>query len=747
MSLDILKNAGVRKLPVIRQSEAAECGLACIAMVAGYHGFETSLSLLRKRFNTTLRGMNLKHLVDIADKMGMSSRALKVPIEILDDVKLPAIIHWNLNHFVVLKSISKRGAVIHDPASGVRRVSLEDISNHYTGIVLELEPTERFEKKSEKIQLRIRDLWSNLSGLKRGLVQLVILSVFMQAYVLLSPFFLQTVVDEVLQKSNTDLLIVLALGFGGFAIIQAFSQVLRDFVVLYMGATISFQVASNLFTHLLSLPIEYFEKRHMGDVVSRFRSIEPVKQMLTEGLIGTLIDGLMAVTTIIMMFLYSPTLCIISLVAWLAYFGVRMAFYHKLQEYESSAITAAADENSKFMESINAITSLKLFGGERDRHRMWQNLNANAIHYNVRAQKFRTLFNAISSGLQGTELVVLVYIAAGMVISGNFTVGMLFAFMAYRTSFSSKASTLIERAVEFRMLNLHLERMSDIVYTEPEALHEESITAGGFHELSGKLELKNVSYRYSANDPAVLDEASITIEPGESVAIVGETGCGKSTLLKIMTTLFSADSGDLLVDDKPISHIGFSEYRKQIGVVMQDDSLLSGTLSENVSFFESEPDQMRVAMACQQAHIIMDILKMPMQFESLVGDMGAALSGGQKQRLSIARALYRQPKILFMDEGTSHLDVGTESRVNETIKGLGITRIVVAHRPETIRNADRVLLLKEGKLTEAIGQVAYGNTVVDLTPQRESKDAPKLKASSGAGTGSSKEPINQSAAS
>jgi len=716
MSLDMLKNAGLKRVPLIRQSETAECGLACLAMIAGYHGFNTSLSILRRRYNTTLRGMTLKNVVETADKMGMSSRALKVPLDLVDQVKLPAIIHWNLNHFVVLKSVSKKDFVILDPATGVRRIPLEEASKSYTGIALEVQPTEKFQKQSDKTSMRIRDLWGNLSGLKRGLLQLVILSVFMQLYVLLSPFFLQTVIDEVLQKSNIDLLIVLAIGFGGFAVFHALAQVLRNFVVLYMGATLSFQVASNLFGHLMSLPIDYFEKRHIGDVMSRFTSITPIKKMLTEGIIGSLIDGLMAITTLVMMFIYSPLLAMISVGAWTSYFLVRMALYRRLREYEEAAITSKADENSKFMESVNRVTSLKLFGGEKDRQRLWQNLYANSIHYDVRAQKLETWFEAVSIGLQGLELVILVSIAAGMVIAAEFTVGMLFAFMAYRTNFSTKASALIERAVEFRMLNLHLERMADIVHTAPED-NDGSALQGTGEPITGKLELKNVSYRYSSNDPFVLKDASITVLPGESVAIVGETGCGKSTLLKIMATLFKPEGGSLLIDDKPVSHFGFTEYRQQIGVVMQEDGLLSGTLAENIAFFNSEPDLKQITEASRDAQILEDILQLPMQFDSLVGDMGAALSGGQKQRIAIARALYRKPKILFMDEGTSHLDVGTEAKVNETIAALGITRIIIAHRPETIRKADRVLLCKDHKLTEVFEQVSYGETVVNLTQE------------------------------
>lgn len=716
MSLDILFRAGRKTTPIVRQSETAECGLACLAMIASHHGHQTSLGNLRRRFSTTLRGMNMLHIIDIADKLGLTSRALKMPLDALQQIKLPAIIHWDLNHFVVLTKATPKGCTVHDPASGVRRLSKADMSKSFTGVALELEPSATFEKRSNTTPLRIQDLWSSISGLKRGLLQLVILSVFMQLYILLSPFFLQIVVDEVLQKSNTDLLIVLAIGFGGFALFHALSQVLRNFVVVYLGAALSFQIASNLFSHLLALPIDFFEKRHIGDIVSRFNSIDPIKRMLTEGLVGSLIDGLMALTTLLMMLIYSPPLAAVSVAAWTGYFAMRMALYRRMREYEESAITTTAAEQTNFMEAANRVTSLKLFGGEKDRKRLWQNLYAESMHQNVRKEKLKVWFDATAVGLQGIELVIVVSLAISMVLAAEFTIGMLFAFLAYRQSFSTNASALIERIVEFRMVGLHLQRMSDIVHSDTEQDSTDSQPPAGF-DIKGAIELKDLRFRYSANDPYVLMGASASIRAGEAVAIVGETGCGKSTLLKLMTTLFQPESGEILIDGLPLARIGAAEFRKHIGVVMQDDGLLSGSIASNIAFFETEFEMDRVIEAARQACIAEDIMKMPMQYESLVGDMGAALSGGQKQRVAIARALYRRPKILFMDEGTSHLDIGMEARINATISNLGITRVIIAHRPETIKMMDRVLLCTDGRLVETDDQVAYGSTVLSLPRQ------------------------------
>lgn len=689
-------------LPIIRQSEASECGLACLAMVARYHGYETSLASLRRTYNTSLHGMTLKTVANVAEAMGFTVRPLKVPIEIINQTRMPAIIHWDMNHFVVLKLVSRNKVIVHDPSSGIKTYRMEEFSKHFTGIVLELQPSTKFEEQSEPLRLRLNDLWSSVTGLKRGLIQLLFLAFFLQVHVLLSPIYLQTVMDEVLIRLNNELLLILAWGFGGFALINMLTYVLRGYLVVHIGANLSFQFASNLFNHLLQLPIDFFEKRHMGDVLSRFGSITPIKQLLTEGLIGSVLDGIMAITTLVMMAIYSPTLAFISLGMWLTYFSLRMLMYRYLRDREEEVLVTSARENSTFMESVRGITSLKLFGGEIERRQLWQNQYADSINASASLQKIKVWFEAVTMGLTALEIVVIIFVAAKMIMATEFTVGMIFAFMAYRASFASKASALVEHVIEFRMLTLHLERISDIVYTEAEDTQENGILESQ-HPVIGEIKLKNISYKYSFDSPKVLDNLSLTIHAGESVAIIGPTGCGKTTLFKILTTLFSPDEGEMLIDGQSIKQTGLTSYRKQIGVVMQEDGLMSGTLAENISFFDPEMNMEKIYEAAKDACIYDDIIALPMKFECQIGDMGTALSGGQKQRLTIARALYRKPRILFMDEGTSNLDVVTEKKINKTISALGITRIIIAHRPETIKSVDRILECVGGKLVEVNG--------------------------------------------
>lgn len=698
MSLSLLNLGGRRRLKLVRQNEAAECGLACLAMVAGYHGYRTDLTTLRRKYSIGSQGMNLRHLIELAEKLQLSARPVKVELEALHHVRLPAILHWDMNHFVVLGAASKSTYVVYDPALGERHLTHAQLSDHFTGVALELMPTMEFNKRQDTTRLALSDLWGRIHGLKRNLLQVLALSIILQLFVLISPFYLQVAVDEVLTKFDTDLLLVLALGFAGFTVISFLTEALRGYVLLYFGSMLSFQIVGNLFRHLIKLPIEFFEKRHIGDIVSRFGSVEPIKVLLTEGLISSVIDGVMAVTTLLLMFVYSPLLAFIGLGAWLLYFGLRMAFYKPFRSAQEEAIISHAKENTTFIETVRGITSLKLFGGEAQREILWQSKYADVINANARTQKLTIWFNAANMGIFGLENIILIYVAAKMVIAGDFTIGMIFAFMAYKRNFTDKASALVEKAIEFRMLSLHLERLADIALEDKEEKVDEGISSEDVGEMSGRFEVKNIRYRYSDSTPFVLDGVDLVVDAGASVAITGVSGCGKTTLLKIMTGLFKPDSGQVLVDGVSLEDYGLKSFRHQIGVVMQEDDLFAGSIAENISFFDPEADMSRVRAAAQGAMIDDEIMAMPMKYESLVGDMGSALSGGQKQRILLARALYRKPKILFMDEGTAHLDVITERRVNQSIACLGITRIVIAHRPETIRMNEQVYEVRGGTI-------------------------------------------------
>jgi len=690
--IDTLLNFGRRaRLPSIMQTEATECGLACLAMIASYHGHRIDLNTLRRRYPISLNGVSLRGLIQVANQMHLAARPLRYELSDLAQLNLPAVVHWDMNHFVVLKEVTARHIVIHDPASGERTYSLSDASRHLTGIALELSPSEGFTRKDEKTRLPLRVFWGQLSGMMSPLTQIFALSVVLELFVIAAPFYMQLMVDEVVARGDADLMPTLAIGFGLLAVINVVTQALRSHVALVVQNAVHFHMGARLFHHLVRLPLNFFEKRHIGDVLSRFQSIEPIRNVLAEGVILATIDGIMAVATLTMIFIYSPRLALVVLAALLLYVILRVATYRRFRDLNETFIQAEAKEHSNFIESARAIQSVKLFNREADRESQWLNLHADTVNAAIRRDRVKIHFQTMNRGIFGIENIVTVYLAIGLALAGDMTVGMVFAFMSYKSNFITKATELVEKLLEFRLLELHLERISDIALTPLERGHDRPLTVAA--PIRGAIELRNVSFRYAETERLVLDNIILKVEAGSFITIMGPSGGGKTTLLKIMLGLLEPTNGEILIDGAPLQAVGVRAYREQVGAVMQEDQLLSGSLADNISFFDPHFDHDRMVACAHVACVHDEIMAMPMGYNSLVGDMGSSLSGGQKQRVLLARALYKQPRILFLDEGTAHLDIEKEREINGRLRQLDITRISVAHRPEMMHGADRILCI------------------------------------------------------
>lgn len=689
---DLLDFTGERKTPVILQTEAAECGVACLAMVASFFGFKTDLATLRRRYSVSIKGATLAHLIRFAGDLKLTSRALRLEPDEMAQLKLPAILHWELNHFVVLTQVSAKGIVIHDPARGQRECTWTEVGKAFTGIALELLPAEGFEKKDERREIRVFSLLGKVVGLKRALIQVMLLSLCLEVFALVSPFFMQLVVDHAIASADTNLLTVLALGFFLLMLIQLAVSTFRSWVIVYLTTSLNLQVSSNLFAHLLKLPMDYFEKRHFGDITSRFGSMGTIQSFITSSFIQVVLDGIMVIATLLMMLIYAPTLTAVVIVAVVLYTLLRIAMYAPLRRANEEQIVHAAKQQSHFLESLRGVQSIKLFGKRDIRLGAWQNLAVDNFNRGIAIQKMGLGFGAANGILFGAENILIVWLGAHMILEGGFSVGMLYAFMSYKGNFTGRISALIDLAIQYKMLSLHTERVADI------ALHPADDEVGrGLSQVDDvvssapSIEVRSLHFQYSEVEQPVLNGVSFNVQPGECVAIVGPSGCGKTTLLKVMVGLLSSRRGELLIDGVPLSRLGLARYREIIGVVMQDDQLFAGSIADNISFFEEASSQAWVEQCAKYAAIHEDIVRMPMGYSTLVGDMGTSLSGGQKQRILLARALYRKPRVLFLDEATSHLDTVGERLVNAAIKSLGVTTIIVAHRPETIAMADRVI--------------------------------------------------------
>ncbi len=680
-------------LPLIRQAEATECGHACLAMIAAFHGNRSGLTELRRRFPPSGQGSNLKQLSDIASQLGMTARPLRADLNAVPHLACPCILHWDLDHFVVLKSLGRRRAVIHDPARGVLRLDADEFSRHYTGVALELSPASDFEKSARPVSLRLSDLWSRIVGLKRSLAQLLVLSLLLQMFSIAAPFYLQTVVDDVVLRSDTGLLTTLAIGFLLLLVVEVGTQALRASVILHLSTRLHLQLAANLFQHLVRLPMTWFQRRHLGDVLSRFSSLDAVREILSTGLVTALVDGLMAVIMLLIMFLYDVRLSLIVLGVLFAYILLRLMLFPALRRLSQDSIAHHALSETSFMETARGMQTVKLLQRENERQEQWQNRLADAMNSDIKVAKMGIGFDAANRLLFGLENILVVYFAAQSVIDNVMSLGMLFAFMSYKQRFTGAIDSLVDQFIELLMLGLHLERMSDIALSKPEPATVSATTSQNTRTSGGlRIDARELAFRYADGEPWIFRGVQLAILAGTSIALVGPSGCGKTSLLKCLMGLVPSTEGELTINGVPVS--SRQDYRSLIAGVMQDDQLLGGSIAENIACFEQRLDLEKVMQAAQLACIHEAIMQMPMQYNTPVGDMGSTLSGGQVQRIMLARALYRQPRVLFLDEATSHLDTSTERAINTNIAQMNMTRIMVAHRPDTIALADQVFELR-----------------------------------------------------
>ena len=681
-----------RRLPMILQTEAAECGLACLAMIASYHGCEIDIASLRQRYALSLRGMTLEQMLDVAARFDLQARPLRLELSEFKLLTCPCIIHWDLNHFVVLSSVTKIGAIIHDPAVGRRRLSWEVISKSFTGIAIELTPSATFKRRQEHRKLNWKQFIGHIPGLKSLLAHVFILALALEVFGLTAPLFTQWLLDQVLPSNDRALLTLLGLGFLLLLVTQTAFSTIRTWILTTFGVQLHLAWSGRIFSHLLKLPESYFSKRSLGDLVSRFGAVGAIQETLTTRIVEVVLDGLMAVLTLSLMMAYSAPLAALTLGVCLAYFVLRALSYNIFREASLTQLVSGAKQQTLFLESLRGTQAIRLANAGALHTSRYLNATVDTLNNGLKVQRWSMVFGTLSGLLFGCERIGVLWLGALAVLDGKMKVGMLMAFLAYSDQFAGRAGALINYVFELKMLELQGERLADIVMEAPEP-HIDSHYLGP--QPPPRIEVSDLGSRYADGEPWVLRHVNFTIEPGESVAIIGPSGCGKSTLAKLLASVLDPTEGEIRIGGIPLAMLGKEKYRAMLGVVMQDDTLFSGSIADNISMFAARADLIRIQASARLAAIHDDIASMPMGYHTLVGDMGSTLSGGQRQRLFLARALYRKPRILVLDEATSHLDVTLEREVNAVVGRLQLTRIIVAHRPETIASADRVLDLTE----------------------------------------------------
>ncbi|MGQ3889831.1 peptidase domain-containing ABC transporter [Legionella sp. CNM-1927-20] len=680
------------QLPIVFQNEIAECGHACVVMISNYWGHELSLSSIRNLSKPSMKGITMLDVINLLQSLNFKTRALRVDLKDLKLIRCPAVLHWNMNHFVVLKKVKKNHVIIHDPAIGVRRCTFAEVSRFFTGIVLEAEKEANFQKIIANNKLTLLHFMRMVAGINKFIIFLIFLSLTIEVLALINPLLLQYVMDDVINTSNLNNLYIIVSAFLIFVLLQSIIEYSRSYSVTYLTTYLTEQFSANLIKHLLKLPLEFFFHRYKGDIQAKFQTIDQVQRKISTEFINTILDGLMIIINLVVMAIYSLKLTLIICCSLLLYLTIRYLSYKSLKNQTENSVVQHAKAASIFLETLQGIMPIKTFAKENVHFNIWYNSYIQSLNADITISRLNMFYNIINQLLFQIDHIVILCVGIMLILESRFSTGMLVAFLAYRLLLINKASSFIRYAFDYKLISIQLNRLSDLIFQQPEVISE---GLGRYELMKGKLEIQNISFRYHTSDPFILKKINLTVNAGEKVAIVGPSGCGKSTLLKVMMGLLVSEKGEIYIDDISLNQFGLKNYRQLTASVMQEDCLLTGSILENITFFDDEIDINYVYQVAKLACIHDTILKFPMQYETQVGEMGSILSGGQKQRILLARALYKRPKILFLDEATSHLDAQNELTINQSLKTLAMTQIIIAHRQETIAMADRVINLSQ----------------------------------------------------
>ena len=690
-----------RRLPVILQLNDVECGAACLAMILGYYGRPTRIADCRERCGVGRDGATAQAIVSAARQYGLRTKAYSVQdLNQFRHLQLPAIVHWNFNHFVVVERWSPQEVEIVDPAFGRQTVTSDQFATSFTGVALTFEPGVHFEKEKEATQPAWRNYLAYLfrtPGTLTVLGQVLLTSLFLQLLGLALPAFTKVLIDDILALQISHLMLLIGLGLLLLMCTQMIIGYLRAALLVYLQGRLDAQLMSGFFEHVLTLPFSFFQKRSNGDLLMRLNSNRMIRELVTSQTISTLLDGSFVLVYLVILLSLMPLFGVLVFFLGIIQVGLLLGTTGRMHRLMQNDLQADASAQSYMVEALNGIATLKASGAEERTFAHWSNLFFKHLNISLRRNQLTAVLDTAIATVHTFSPLILLWMGALYVLNGSISLGTMLALNVLAIAFLTPLSSLVANGQQFQFVGAHLERIGDVL----EAKSEQD--AQGVQQappLTGYIELQDVSFRYSRNAPLILRDISLTIAPGQKVAIVGATGSGKSTLAKLILALYEPTSGQITFDGIPVSTLDYRTLRQQFGAVLQEPFLFNISIRRNIAFNNPEMPFKQIAQAAHLAAIEEDILDMPMGYETLVAENGAGLSGGQRQRLTLARALAHKPTILLLDEATSHLDVATELILNQRLSDLNCTQIVIAHRLSTIRDADTIVVLEEGKITE-----------------------------------------------
>ncbi len=693
-----------RRVPVVRQHDATECGAACLAMILGYHGRPTRTAECRDRCGGGRDGATAHAIVQAARDFGLRVKAYSAELEHFAAVQLPAVIYWNFNHYLVVERWSSRGVDVVDPALGRRRLTHEEFHDGFTGVVITFEPGAHFERGRAQGGFSWRDYARSLlrtPGVMGAVGQIFGASLVVQLLGLALPVFTMVIVDEVLPFRLDDVIPMLGLGMAVWVLAQAATTYLRTTLVIYVQARLDSQIMLGFFEHLLSLPFAYFQRRTSGDLLMRLSSNMILREMLTSQTVSIVLDSFLVLGYLVVLLWSELSFGLIVLGIGALQVALLAATTRKIHGLMQRDLAAQADSQTYLVEALGGMATLKAAGAEDRALDHWSNLFFKHLNISLTRSHVSAVIDTVMMSLRVFSPLVLLLVGAQLVIEGRLTLGEMLALNALAGLFLGPLSSLVTSGQSLQVVGAHLDRIADVLEAEPEQDPRAARALDASSEdFRGRVELRDVSFRYGPASPLVLEGIDLTLEPGRKLALVGRTGSGKSTLALLLLGLYHPTGGEILYDGQPLSGLDVRALRRRFGVVLQEAFLFSGTIRQNIAFNAPDTALDDVILAARLAAIDEEIAVMPMNYETLLSEGGAGLSGGQRQRLSIARALCHRPRILLLDEATSHLDAITEATVDENLNALDCTRIVIAHRLSTIRNADEIVVLDEGRIVE-----------------------------------------------